>query len=152
MHSNNLQFTSRVLKWFDKHGRHDLPWQSDITPYRVWVSEIMLQQTQVNTVIPYYLRFVDRFPTVEDLASADADQVLRCLAALGFDLYHEQLDDTETLLDGLREFREHLGGELTITLLRGIGDPIEVHEMDAGRVRAAIEHLEGWERRSAAAS
>ena len=51
-----------LLDWFDAHGRHDLPWQQDPTPYRVWVSEVMLQQTQVATVIPYYERFVARFP------------------------------------------------------------------------------------------
>ena len=54
-------FASRILDWFDQHGRHDLPWQQDTSPYRVWVSEIMLQQTQVKTVIPYYQRFLRRF-------------------------------------------------------------------------------------------
>lgn len=77
-------FSQRVLAWFDQHGRHDLPWQQDATPYRVWVSEIMLQQTQVSTVIPYFQRFMDRFPTVEDLASADSDQVLHLWTGLGY--------------------------------------------------------------------
>ena len=63
-------FSDRLLEWFDQHGRHDLPWQKDISTYRVWVSEIMLQQTQVDTVIPYFETFLSRFPTVEDLASA----------------------------------------------------------------------------------
>ncbi len=55
-------FSSRLLAWFDDHGRHDLPWQQDRSLYRVWVSEIMLQQTQVATVIPYFERFMARFP------------------------------------------------------------------------------------------
>ena len=55
-------FAKRVLRWFDQHGRKDLPWQRDIDPYRVWVSEIMLQQTQVSTVVPYFERFMARFP------------------------------------------------------------------------------------------
>lgn len=77
-------FSQRVLHWFDDHGRHDLPWQQDITPYRVWVSEIMLQQTQVATVIPYYQRFMERFPSVGDLAAADSDSVLHLWTGLGY--------------------------------------------------------------------
>lgn len=77
-------FADRLLAWFDKHGRKDLPWQQDITPYRVWVSEIMLQQTQVNTVVPYYLAFMKSFPTVQRLARAPLDQVLHHWAGLGY--------------------------------------------------------------------
>ncbi len=77
-------FATRVLTWFDQHGRHDLPWQREITPYRVWVSEIMLQQTQVATVIPYFERFMTRFPTVEALAAAPQDEVLHHWTGLGY--------------------------------------------------------------------
>lgn len=77
-------FAARLLDWFDEHGRKDLPWQKDITPYRVWVSEIMLQQTQVSTVIPYYERFMVRFPTVFDLADAAIDDVLHLWTGLGY--------------------------------------------------------------------
>ena len=63
-------FSETVLAWYEVHGRKHLPWQQNITPYRVWVSEIMLQQTQVATVIPYYERFMASFPTVEALANA----------------------------------------------------------------------------------
>lgn len=77
-------FAQRLLAWFDLHGRKDLPWQQDINPYRVWVSEIMLQQTQVNTVIPYYQRFMASFPTVHSLASASQDQVLHHWTGLGY--------------------------------------------------------------------
>ncbi|MBT6057612.1 MAG: A/G-specific adenine glycosylase, partial [Gammaproteobacteria bacterium] len=68
----------------DEHGRHDLPWQENPTPYRVWISEIMLQQTQVATVIPYFQNFQQRFPSVHDLASADSDKVLHMWTGLGY--------------------------------------------------------------------
>ncbi len=84
--SNNKSehFSSLLLSWFDQHGRHDLPWQDDRSPYRVWVSEIMLQQTQVSTVIPYFERFMDRFPTVTHLAAAKLDEVLHLWTGLGY--------------------------------------------------------------------
>ncbi|PAU74170.1 A/G-specific adenine glycosylase [Halomonas salipaludis] len=77
-------FQQRLLAWFDEYGRKSLPWQHDKTPYRVWVSEIMLQQTQVATVIPYYERFMARFPTVEHLAAAEQDEVLHLWTGLGY--------------------------------------------------------------------
>ena len=77
-------FNQSVLNWFDQHGRKHLPWQLNKTPYRVWVSEIMLQQTQVATVIPYYERFMARFPTVESLAQAQQDDVLHLWTGLGY--------------------------------------------------------------------
>ena len=67
-------FADKVLAWFDVFGRHDLPWQQSLTPYPVWISEIMLQQTQVQTVIPYFDRFMARFPCVNALAEADLDE------------------------------------------------------------------------------
>ncbi len=77
-------FATQLLAWFDVAGRKDLPWQQDISPYRVWVSEIMLQQTQVATVIDYYQRFMDRFPDVHALARADLDEVLHFWTGLGY--------------------------------------------------------------------
>ena len=77
-------FSTRVLTWFDAHGRKDLPWQQDVSPYRVWVSEIMLQQTQVQTVIPYFERFMHSFPRTGDLASASIDDVLNHWSGLGY--------------------------------------------------------------------
>jgi A/G-specific adenine glycosylase len=77
-------FADRVLEWHALHGRHDLPWQQPRTPYRVWLSEIMLQQTQVATVIGFFMRFVDALPSLADLAAADADQVLALWAGLGY--------------------------------------------------------------------
>src|ERR1700681_523479 len=77
-------FTAELLRWFAVHGRKNLPWQQNPTPYRVWVSEVMLQQTQVAAVIPYYERFMERFPTVEMLAAADEDEVLHLWTGLGY--------------------------------------------------------------------
>ena len=70
--SAHQDFSQRLLDWFDQHGRKTLPWQQSITPYRVWLSEVMLQQTQVATVIPYFERFIATFPTVDALASVCA--------------------------------------------------------------------------------
>jgi A/G-specific adenine glycosylase len=77
-------FAQTLIRWHASHGRHDLPWQQDRTPYRVWVSEIMLQQTQVRTVVDYYQRFMRRFPDVESLASAPLDEVLHLWSGLGY--------------------------------------------------------------------
>ncbi|HYQ24812.1 A/G-specific adenine glycosylase [Stenotrophomonas sp.] len=77
-------FVARLLHWFDDHGRHDLPWQHPRSPYRVWLSEIMLQQTQVTTVIPYFQRFLQHFPTLPDLAAASNDAVMAQWAGLGY--------------------------------------------------------------------
>ena len=77
-------FSDRLLVWFDAHGRKDLPWQQPKDPYRTWVSEIMLQQTQVQTVIPYFERFMRRFPDVRALAGAAQDEVLQHWSGLGY--------------------------------------------------------------------
>lgn len=78
------ELAPQLLAWFDRHGRKNLPWQQDISPYRVWVSEIMLQQTQVQTVIPYYHRFMQAMPSVQDLAAASEDAVLHLWTGLGY--------------------------------------------------------------------
>jgi A/G-specific adenine glycosylase len=79
-----VRFAPRLLEWFESAGRKDLPWQRDPTPYRVWVSEIMLQQTQVATVIPYYEAFLRRFPDLQTLAAAPLDEVLHLWSGLGY--------------------------------------------------------------------
>ncbi|MEY4435747.1 MAG: hypothetical protein RL175_702, partial [Pseudomonadota bacterium] len=76
MTQSTKNFGDVVVAWQKKHGRHDLPWQNTQDPYRVWLSEIMLQQTQVATVRDYFARFMQRFPTVADLAAAHQDEVL----------------------------------------------------------------------------
>ena len=78
------QFFARVVAWQRAYGRHDLPWQGTRDPYRVWLSEIMLQQTQVRTVLGYYARFLQRFPTVQALADASLDEVLALWSGLGY--------------------------------------------------------------------
>ncbi len=77
-------FATQIISWQKKHGRHGLPWQNTRDAYRVWLSEIMLQQTQVGTVIPYYERFLNSFPTIDALATATDDQVMQHWAGLGY--------------------------------------------------------------------
>lgn len=77
-------FSFRLILWHERHGRHDLPWQATSDPYRVWLSEIMLQQTQVATVIPYYLRFLERFPDLASLAAAPVEDVMSLWSGLGY--------------------------------------------------------------------
>jgi A/G-specific adenine glycosylase len=76
--------SARIVAWHKLHGRHDLPWQGTLDAYTIWLSEIMLQQTQVTTVIPYYEKFLEKFPTVEALAAAPLDAVLALWSGLGY--------------------------------------------------------------------
>src|SRR5687768_11234269 len=78
------EFAATIIGWQKRHGRHDLPWQGTRDPYRIWLSEVMLQQTQVAAVIPYFGRFLQRFPTVGALAEASEDEVLRLWSGLGY--------------------------------------------------------------------
>ena len=82
--NGSRSFSSRVIAWQRRHGRHQLPWQNTRDPYRVWLSEIMLQQTQVATVVAYYERFLTRFPDVHALAAATLDEVLTLWSGLGY--------------------------------------------------------------------
>jgi A/G-specific adenine glycosylase len=91
-------FQQQILAWFDQYGRKDLPWQQDISPYRVWLSETMLQQTQVSTVIPYFNAFITKFPTLESLASAPIDEVLQLWAGLGYYARARNLHKTAQLV------------------------------------------------------
>ncbi|HNA70768.1 MAG TPA: A/G-specific adenine glycosylase, partial [Nitrosomonas sp.] len=77
-------FANLLIRWQQQHGRHDLPWQGTQNPYLIWVAEIMLQQTQVKTVIPFYQRFIETFPTIAALAKADLDDVLAMWSGLGY--------------------------------------------------------------------
>ena len=79
-----MVFAEKLIAWQKQHGRRSLPWQGTCDPYRVWLSEVMLQQTQVGAVIPYYERFLRRFPTVEALAAASEDEVLQLWSGLGY--------------------------------------------------------------------
>jgi hypothetical protein len=99
-----MEFARTLIDWHRRHGRHDLPWQQQKTPYRVWVSEIMLQQTQVATVIGYYLRFMHAFPDVATLAAAAIDEVLHLWSGLGYYTRARNLHLTAQIV-----VREHQG-------------------------------------------
>jgi A/G-specific adenine glycosylase len=113
-------FAAALLSWYSHHGRKQLPWQREPTPYRVWVSEIMLQQTQVATVIPYFERFMQRFPDLRALANANIDEVLHLWSGLG---YYARARNLHLAAQKIRD--EH-GGEFprdidAVTQLPGIG-------------------------------
>ena len=113
-------FSSLLIRWQKTHGRHDLPWQDTTDPYRVWLSEIMLQQTQVATVIPYYRRFLARLPTLADLAAAPVEEVMALWSGLG---YYAR---ARNLHAGARAVMAQHGGEFprepaAIAALPGIG-------------------------------
>ncbi|MBI4357574.1 MAG: A/G-specific adenine glycosylase [Gammaproteobacteria bacterium] len=115
-----MKFQTRVLDWFDKHGRKTLPWQKKPTPYSILVSEVMLQQTQVNTVTPYYLRFIQKFPSFMALARASVDEVLELWSGLGYYARARNLHQTAKIVC------EQYGGEFPpdyakIIKLPGIG-------------------------------
>lgn len=81
---SSIPFAQTLVVWQKQHGRHSLPWQNTRNAYRIWLSEIMLQQTQVATVIPYYLRFLERFPDVYALANAEQEEVMSYWSGLGY--------------------------------------------------------------------
>ena len=150
------RFAGRVLNWFAKHGRKDLPWQEKPTPYRVWVSEIMLQQTQVATVIPYFRRFMASFPDVRSLADAPEDDVLHHWSGLGYYARARNLHKTARII------RDEHGAEFpqafdTVVGLPGIGRSTagailalarnERHAILDGnvkRVLARYHSVDGW--------
>src|SRR5262249_46370955 len=115
-----MAFAPRLIAWQKKHGRHDLPWQRTRDPYRIWLSEIMLQQTQVSTVIPYYERFLAAFPDVAALASATIDRVLELWSGLGY------YRPAHHLHEAARAIAARHGGQFprnaeTIATLPGVG-------------------------------
>lgn len=156
-----IGISDRVLEWFDRHGRKNLPWQQDISPYRVWVSEIMLQQTQVRTVIPYFERFMRELPTVQSLAAASEDQVLHLWTGLGYYSRARNLQRTAQLIC------EQHGGEFpdeveALSDMPGIGRSTAgaiisiAHRKRAAildgnvkRVLARLHAVEGWPGESA---
>ena len=149
-------FAQRLLRWFDSHGRKNLPWQQQPTPYRVWVSEIMLQQTQVQTVIPYYLRFMQRFPTLPALAAASLDEVLHHWSGLGYYArarnLHKAAQQVRDELDGcFPELIEDLVqlpgiGRSTAGAILSLacGQHHAILDGNVKRVLARYHALEGW--------
>ena len=115
---NPSDFQQHILAWFDQQGRKDLPWQQDITPYRVWLSESMLQQTQVATVIPYFNAFIEKFPTIEFLAQAPIDEVLHRWSGLGYYARARNLHKTAKIIAEQGRFPDKLE---ELIALPGIG-------------------------------
>lgn len=152
----STSFSQKLLNWFDQHGRKDLPWQQGITAYRVWVSEIMLQQTQVSTVIPYFQRFMASFPTIEALANAPQDKVLHHWTGLGYYARARNLHKTAQLiinkLDGIFpntvEQLETLPGigRSTAGAIRAIAFQKSATILDGNvkRVLARYHAIDGW--------
>tara|TARA_R110001592_G_scaffold363170_1_gene680917 strand:- start:13979 stop:15019 length:1041 start_codon:yes stop_codon:yes gene_type:complete len=155
------RFSQRLLTWFDQHGRKDLPWQKNTSAYRVWVSEIMLQQTQVNTVIPYYQRFMTSFPTVETLAAASQDQVLHHWTGLGYYARARNLYKTAQLV--VNEWNGRFPKTVDqLETLPGIGrstagaicaiahqQPATILDGNVKRVLARHQAIDGWPGQSA---
>ena len=113
-------FSDRLLTWYDGHGRKDFPWQIEKTPYSIWVSEIMLQQTQVKTVIPYFKKFIVSFPTLRVLAEASLDDVLHHWSGLGYYARARNLHKTACLVN--EKFSAQLPLDMDgLCLLPGIG-------------------------------
>ncbi|MDQ0340037.1 A/G-specific adenine glycosylase [Caldalkalibacillus uzonensis] len=113
------RFQKQLLYWFERNMRQ-LPWREDRDPYKIWVSEVMLQQTQVDTVIPYYKRFMERFPTLEALAEADEEEVLKHWEGLGY------YSRARNLHQAVKEVKERYGGQVPenredISTLKGVG-------------------------------
>ncbi len=116
----NQSFATRILRWYKKYGRHDLPWQQPRSLYRVWLAEIMLQQTQVKTVIPYYQNFLRVFPSLKRLADASQDDVLARWAGLGYYTRARNLHTAAQLIQ--QEHKGRLPRDFdTLLALPGIG-------------------------------
>ncbi|PKM23262.1 MAG: A/G-specific adenine glycosylase [Gammaproteobacteria bacterium HGW-Gammaproteobacteria-14] len=149
-------FQKAVLAWYDQHGRKDLPWQKSLTPYRVWVSEIMLQQTQVSTVIPYFQRFMTRFPSVTALAQAPIDDVLHLWTGLGYYARARNLHKTAQIISNNHRGKfprdvESLSslpgiGRSTAGAIASISMEIRAPILDGNvkRVLARFHAIDGW--------
>lgn len=158
MITDNLQeqFTRPLLEWFDLHGRKNLPWQSPRTPYRVWVSEIMLQQTQVKTVIPYFTRFIDQFPTIHDLAQASEDEVLSLWSGLGYYsrgrnlhlcakmIIHQYQGIFPTNLQSLMELPGIGPSTAAAIISQAFDQPTAILDGNVKRVLSRFFRIEGW--------
>ncbi|MBB6523854.1 A/G-specific adenine glycosylase [Pseudoteredinibacter isoporae] len=149
-------FAKLVLAWYDEHGRKELPWQQNINPYRVWLSEIMLQQTQVATVIPYFETFTQKFPDVQSLAKADIDEVLHLWTGLGYYARARNLHKcAQTVCEqhqgefpGTVEELEQLPGigRSTAGAISSIafGRPAAILDGNVKRVLARLHAVDGW--------
>jgi A/G-specific adenine glycosylase len=147
-----------LLDWYDAH-RRPLPWREGNDPYRVWLSEVMLQQTRVETVLPYYRRFLDRFPTVADLAAAELDEVLAQWSGLGYYRRARQLHAAARAVtirggfprtaQGLRELPGIGGYTAAAVASIAFGEPVAVLDGNVERVTARLLALDGDPKRAA---
>lgn len=143
-------FSQALLHWYDLNGRHNLPWKKEVSPYRVWVSEIMLQQTQVSTVIPYFERFIERFPYLKNLAEAHIDDVLSYWSGLGYYARARNLHHTAQILhhqhrgkfpEDLESLMELPGiGRSTAGAIMSLGMHIRAHILD-GNVKRVLSRF-----------
>jgi len=151
----------KVLNWYDQHGRKNLPWQHNITPYRVWLSEVMLQQTQVKTVIPYFKSFTEQFPNVQALANASEDSVLKLWSGLGYYARARNLhkaakqvcEDFAGKFPDSREAMESLAGVGRSTAAAILSIAFEqshaILDGNVKRVLTRFHAVEGWTGKSA---
>ncbi len=149
-------FAKNLFAWFDEHGRRNLPWQHPRTPYRVWLSEVMLQQTQVRTVIPYFERFVLALPTLADLAAAQQDRVLALWSGLGYysrarNLHRcaqicvaEHAGKLPTSIDTLSALPGIGRSTAAAILAQAHGQPHAILDGNVRRVLARFHGLAGW--------
>lgn len=151
-----MTFANKLLTWYHQHGRHNLPWQKNPTPYRVWISEVMLQQTQVNTVIPYYQRFMHSFPNLKSLALAHIDEVLSHWSGLGYYARARNLHSTAIILHKNHHGRFPKTVE-ALSELPGIGlstagaiasfsmqIPATILDANVKRVLTRYDAIDGW--------
>ena len=149
-------FAEKVLNWFDQHGRNDLPWQKDRSLYRVWLAEVMLQQTQVTTVIPYYQHFLSKFPELSDLAKASQDEVLKLWAGLGYYTRARNLHKAALVVDQQHQgqFPECFADVLALPgigrstagaiLAQSLGQRHAILDGNVKRVLSRYFEIEGW--------
>jgi len=149
-------FGARLLAWFDEHGRHDLPWQHPRTPYRVWLSEIMLQQTQVSVAAPYFERFMAALPELPALAAATQDEVLALWSGLGYyararnlhaaakmcvDIHAGELPRDAEALHALPGIGRSTAGAI---LAQAWGERAAILDGNVKRVLCRVHGIEGW--------
>ncbi|WP_251358739.1 A/G-specific adenine glycosylase [Kangiella sp. TOML190] len=153
---SEVEFAQKVIAYYHQSGRKDLPWQNTQDPYRIWLSEIMLQQTQVKTVIPYYQKFLQAFPSVLDLANAEQDQVLHLWSGLGYysrarnlhkaakmirDEFAGQFPENQAELESLPGIGRSTAGAIAAF---AFNKPSAILDGNVKRVLARCFAIEGW--------
>ena len=145
------ELSKKLIKWHKKSGRKDLPWQVETDPYKVWISEVMLQQTQVKTVIPYYLRFIDRFPDIHSLSKSNENEVLSYWSGLGYYSRGRNLlktakilqDDFNSIMPQCSEKLESLPGigKSTAGAILSLGFKLKAPILDGNAKRLLVRYF-----------